>query len=386
MNKVERSERFRRASTARVSFAMVNQRMLEVPSLRKYSNDCPDSDLEDYDYDEDDEQFDDDDDDSCKSPKPSLQYDVSTHVLEYLPKPKSSGKRGAMMMKENSRNILMKQGEHLGVQSNHNKRSSEMGMANQDAIMDMDPEFESMIAPEDMRLLGLVSHNNMKGAMRQFVEANVNALKKFRLTGTNTTMTMLKEVFGDDPEVIYGPSCKSGPLGGDAQLVAMAVTGLLGACVFFIDPMDAHPHSADIECLVRQGNVHNILMMNNPSTAHVCMNSMRIALKMGRIEMIPSFFFDLESPSVEAYKARQKTVLHNAMDKATAILPTRESRIFKSMAKSMETKQELVADNSEDKVEKVMAISSEGNSVRFIRENFSLILVLIITFGGKLFA
>ena len=30
-------------------------------------------------------------------------------------------------------------------------------------------------------------------------------------------MSMLREVFGDDPEVIYGPSCKSGPLGGDAQ-------------------------------------------------------------------------------------------------------------------------------------------------------------------------
>ena len=179
--------------------------------------------------------------------------------------------------------------------------------------MCVDPEFDSVFRPQDMRMLALVSHNNMKHSMKQFVITNKNVLKKFRLTGTNTTMTMLKEVFGDDPEVVYGPACKSGPLGGDAQLVAMAVTGELGGCIFFIDPMDAHPHSADIDCLVRQGNVHNILMMNNPCSAHVCMNTCRVAMKMGRMEMMPSFFFDLESPSVEAYKVRQNAVLQNAI-------------------------------------------------------------------------
>ena len=75
----------------------------------------------------------------------------------------------------------------------------------------------------------------------------------------------------------------------------------------------SHPHSADIECLVRQGNVHNIMMMNNPCSAHVCMNACRFALKTGHMEMIPSFFFDMESPSVEAYKLRQKAVLKSNM-------------------------------------------------------------------------
>jgi len=52
--------------------------------------------------------------------------------------------------------------------------------------------------------------------MKLFVLANKNALKKFRqTTGTNSTMTMLKEVFGDDPV------SKSGPLGGDAELVVL---------------------------------------------------------------------------------------------------------------------------------------------------------------------
>ncbi len=55
--------------------------------------------------------------------------------------------------------------------------------------------------------------------------------------------------------------------------------------------------------------------MNNPCTAHVGLNTIRAALKTGHMEMIPSFFFDLESPSVEAYKLRQKAVLQSNMKK-----------------------------------------------------------------------
>merc|ERR1712050_685554 len=105
---------------------------------------------------------------------------------------------------------------------------------------------------------------------------------KFRLTGTDTTMRMLKDLYGDDPSVVYGPACVAGPLGGDAQLVAMAVNGEIGACFFFLDPMEMHSNAADIDTLLRQGNVHNIIMMNNPTSAHVCLNGLRSALRMGR--------------------------------------------------------------------------------------------------------
>ncbi len=217
------------------------------------------------------------------------EFDLSKNVLDYLPNPiiaqsqltERSGSKSLSRDDEyRSRRTLLGNSKFLGVQESATKNidEEEEGGGGIEGL-DMDPPFKSMFDPTDMRLLALVSHNNMKHAMKQFVIANKNVLKKFRLTGTNTTMSMLREVFGDDPEVVYGPSCKSGPLGGDAQLVAMAVTSQLGGCIFFIDPMDAHPHSADIECLVRQGNVHNILMMNNPTTAHICLNTLRVALK-----------------------------------------------------------------------------------------------------------
>lgn len=177
----------------------------------------------------------------------------------------------------------------------------------------MDPEFESAFPPSSMRCLALVSHNQMKSAMREFVMANKNLLKKFRLTGTNSTMMMLKEVFKDDPAgtIMFGPACVSGPLGGDAELVALMVTGRIGGIVFFQDPMNAHPHRADIDCLLRQALVHNTMMAETPTTALMLTHCLRQALQgKGKPEMIPSFFFSLQCPSVEAYKAEQKAVVN----------------------------------------------------------------------------
>jgi methylglyoxal synthase len=152
----------------------------------------------------------------------------------------------------------------------------------------------------------------MKSTMREFVMTNKNLLKKFRLTGTNSTMTMLKEVFKDeDPgTVMFGPSCASGPLGGDAELVAHMVSGKIGGVIFFQDPMDAHPHRADIDCLVRQALVHNTMMAETPTSAIMLLQCLRTALMENRAELIPSFFFSLQSPTVEAYKAQQSAVVN----------------------------------------------------------------------------
>eukprot|EP01083_Nonionella_stella_P204916 746666_1 len=181
---------------------------------------------------------------------------------------------------------------------------------NPENVFDMDEDFDSAFAPSDMRCLALVSHNEMKATMKNFVILHKNILKKFRLTGTNSTMTMLKEVFKGDHSVVFGPSCQSGPLGGDAELVALMCSGGLGGMLFFQDPMSAHPHQSDIDCLCRQALVHNVMSCNTPTSAYMLMNTLRIALQgQGRPELIPSFFFTLQSPSVVAYKLAQKKVI-----------------------------------------------------------------------------
>jgi hypothetical protein len=63
-------------------------------------------------------------------------------------------------------------------------------------------------------------------------------------------------------------------------------------------------------------NVYNIIMCPNPTAAKTVVVAMEMALKEGRQDWIPSFFQDLESPSVQEYKNRQEAVLHSVMEDA----------------------------------------------------------------------
>jgi len=180
---------------------------------------------------------------------------------------------------------------------------------------EMEGTFKSAFKPTEMRQLALVAHNHMKPAMKVFIETHAEILKKFRITGTNTTISMCKAVFGeDDPDVVYGATCSSGPLGGDAQIAALMVLEDIGGIIFFVDPMSSHPHQADIDSLIRLSNVGNIVLATNPATAESLMYLLHEALKGGRQEMFLSFFHTLESPSVPEYKKEQAAALKNAIN------------------------------------------------------------------------
>mmetsp|Transcript_25318 Transcript_25318/g.37468 ORF Transcript_25318/g.37468 Transcript_25318/m.37468 type:complete len:96 (+) Transcript_25318:85-372(+) len=87
-------------------------------------------------------------------------------------------------------------------------------------------------------------------------------------------------------------------------------TGGLGGMLFFQDPMSAHPHQSDIDCLCRQALVRNVMSCNTPTSAYMLINTLRTALHgEGRPELIPSHFFTLQSPSVVAYKLAQSRVI-----------------------------------------------------------------------------
>jgi len=174
--------------------------------------------------------------------------------------------------------------------------------------------FTSKFAPTEMRQLALVAHNHMKPAMKQFIETYTEILKKFRITGTQTTMKMCKSMWGeDDPSIHYGLTCTSGPLGGDAQIAALMCMEDLGGMIFFVDPLSAHPHQADIDSLQRLANCGNIIVCCNPASASSMMHTLRTSLLKGSRGMIPSFFETLESPAVEEYKHQQAVALANVI-------------------------------------------------------------------------
>ena len=175
--------------------------------------------------------------------------------------------------------------------------------------------FKPKFAPTEMRQLALVAHNHMKPAMKEFIQKYSEVLKKFRITGTQTTMKMCKTLWGeDDPDIHYGLTCTSGPLGGDAQIASLMCMEDLGALIFFIDPLSSHPHQADIDSLVRLANCGNIIVCPNPTSAMSMMHTLRCALEKGSRGMIPSFFDTLESPAVEEYDNQQAIALQNAIN------------------------------------------------------------------------
>lgn len=167
----------------------------------------------------------------------------------------------------------------------------------------------SLLPAEEMKSIALIAHNNMKPTLKRFVEHNRDMLKKFRITGTNTTIKMVKSIFGDEEGIVYGQACTSGPLGGDAQLAGQIASQEIGCVFFFVDPLSAHPHQADIDSLVRLINVHNIMFASNPSSAQALMQILKMGLDIQ--DIIPGMFHDaiLTSPCVLQYQLGQQAVL-----------------------------------------------------------------------------
>ncbi len=66
----------------------------------------------------------------------------------------------------------------------------------------------------------------------------------------------------------------SGPIGGDAQIAALAAEKKVDAVIFFRDPLDKHPHEPDVQMLMRICDVHNIPLATNPASASLILKSL----------------------------------------------------------------------------------------------------------------
>ena len=109
----------------------------------------------------------------------------------------------------------------------------------------------------------LIAHDGKKAEMVAFV---MKKLKFFNLpnidiVATGTTGKHIEHA-GLDVECM-----KSGPLGGDAQIASMIADGQISGVVFFIDPLDVHPHQVDVNMLLRICNVYNTPLATNYMTA-----------------------------------------------------------------------------------------------------------------------
>lgn len=119
--------------------------------------------------------------------------------------------------------------------------------------------------------IAIIAHDGKKADMVTFLLDHKELLQHVKLVATGTTG---RYVEGAGLEVV---KLLSGPLGGDAQIAAMAATREVGMVIFFRDPLDKHPHEPDVQMLMRICDVHNIPLATNPASAKLMLTSTAVS-------------------------------------------------------------------------------------------------------------
>jgi methylglyoxal synthase len=113
-----------------------------------------------------------------------------------------------------------------------------------------------------MKTIALIAHDGKKADMVAFATYNREKLAGYHLIATGTTGKLLRDKVGLEVEILL-----SGPMGGDAQIAARVAQSKVAGVIFFVDPLNAHPHDPDIQGLLRVCNVHNVPLATNVATA-----------------------------------------------------------------------------------------------------------------------
>jgi methylglyoxal synthase len=137
---------------------------------------------------------------------------------------------------------------------------------------------------DKVKTIALVAHDNRKADLTEWVEYNAAKLAKHHLICTGTTGRMVEDTLArnnQEPQSLV--KLKSGPLGGDMQLGALAAEGKIDIMIFFWDPMQPQPHDVDVKALLRITVLFNVPTACNRSTADFLIDSPHFDLRYEKI-------------------------------------------------------------------------------------------------------
>lgn len=121
--------------------------------------------------------------------------------------------------------------------------------------------------------IALVAHDNRKADMVEWAVFNAEMLSKHKLICTGTTGGLIESALREKGVDVDITCMNSGPLGGDAEIAALVVRKQVNLAVFLIDDLNAQPHEADIQMLLRQCRVHNVPIACNRYSADLMITS-----------------------------------------------------------------------------------------------------------------
>lgn len=123
-------------------------------------------------------------------------------------------------------------------------------------------------------VLALISHDEMKGRMVDFVIDHEQELRKFgRILATGTTGKLVGEAAPSLAGNIH--PYHSGPKGGDVEIATEILFDGCHVVIFFVDPLHAHPHTEDIRVVFGACMIHDrVRMLSNETQARHWMDRM----------------------------------------------------------------------------------------------------------------
>ena len=148
---------------------------------------------------------------------------------------------------------------------------------------------------DKIKHIALVAHDNRKADLTEWVKYNARKLATHHLICTGTTGIMVEETLADcdvQPQSLL--KLKSGPLGGDQQLGALAAEGEIDILIFFWDPMQPQPHDVDVKALLRITVLYNVPTACNRSTADFLIDSPHFSSSYKRMLKDYSYYINRE--------------------------------------------------------------------------------------------
>ena len=124
--------------------------------------------------------------------------------------------------------------------------------------------------------IAVVAHVGKKADMVAFIMKRLDFFNSVEIVATGTTGKHIEHAG------LNVQRLKSGPLGGDAQIASLIANGEVNGVIFFIDPLEVHPHQVDVNMLLRICNVYNVPLATNYKTAVYVIRGLETKLNDGR--------------------------------------------------------------------------------------------------------
>ncbi|CAF3021550.1 unnamed protein product [Rotaria sp. Silwood2] len=132
-------------------------------------------------------------------------------------------------------------------------------------------DISNLIVMGEIKRIALVAHDNKKTELIECLRSHRDVLAKHKLYGTGTTGSLVEKELK-----IPVTKFESGPKGGDQQLGAKITARELDILIFFIDPLDSHPHASDVQALLRLTQVYGIVCATTAATVDFILSSAKM--------------------------------------------------------------------------------------------------------------